>query len=274
MSERADTPRLFALLGDPVAHSLSPAIHNAAFEALGLEAVYVAIRAEPDQVPFLMRALAGAGGGGNVTIPHKARAADAVDEASPAVRATGACNAFYWRDGLRGDNTDVAGFRAAAEGLLGAPLASRRILLLGAGGAARAAVYACQAGSVEWVHVLNRTAENAERMVSELGAADMAEVVRGPAELGRGYDLMVNATSVGLRESDPLPLDPKDVDAAAVLDMVYAEDQTRLVRRARELGMAAADGRGMLVEQAAAAFELWFEAKAPREAMRRAAGLG
>ena len=270
MNDRKDPPRLFALLGDPVDHSLSPAIYNAAFQALGLEAIYVAMRVEPAQVGPVMRALARANGGGNITVPHKARASAAVDRPGPAVRAIGACNVFFWEDGLRGDNTDVPGFRAAAEHLMKGPLTGRRVLLLGAGGAARAALHACQLSSAKRVHVLNRTVENAERMVRELDARQLAQVMAGPEDLGSGYDLVVNATSLGLDGSDPLPLDPTTVKADALLDMVYAEGGTPLVRKARESGMVAEDGHRMLVEQAAAAFELWFEQEAPREAMRAA----
>lgn len=275
MSEERSAPRLFAVLGDPVDHSLSPALFNAGFRALGLEAIYVSIRVgSPSDAVGVMRSLARAGGGGNVTVPHKRRAAAAVERPSPAVQATGACNVFYWDEGLCGDNTDVKGFRVAAEQLLGASLGGRSVLLLGAGGAARAVLHACHQAGAERVQVLNRTPEHAEAMVTELDADSMAEVVRHRGGLAREYDLIVNATSLGLRDSDPLPLEPAGVDASALMDLVYSSESTAWVRQARELGMVAEDGRRMLVEQAAAAFELWFQREAPREAMRDAVGLG
>jgi len=133
--------RLFALLGDPVGHSLSPRFQNAALAALDLDGVYVALRAHAAELPGLLRGVALAGGGGNVTLPHKALAAQVVDRTTPAVERTGACNTFWAEDGMVwGDNTDVAGVAAAVRLVLGGPPAGARALLLGAGGAASAAL--------------------------------------------------------------------------------------------------------------------------------------
>src|SRR5690606_25709966 len=129
-------------LGNPVAHSLSPRFQNAAFAAAGVDGVYIALRCEAEAVPGLMTGIARAGGAGNVTVPHKALAARLVDRATDAVRRTSACNTFWLEDGrIHGDNTDVAGVRSAMERLTGS-VAGARVLLLGAGGAARAAVCA------------------------------------------------------------------------------------------------------------------------------------
>jgi shikimate dehydrogenase len=132
--------RVFAILGQPVAHSLSPAMHNAAFRALGLDAVYIPIRVEAGELPGLVRALAHAGGGGNVTVPHKELAARSLDRPSARVSDLGACNTFWGSDGqLAGENTDVEGILDALE-QLEAPQAAW--LIAGTGGAARAAVSA------------------------------------------------------------------------------------------------------------------------------------
>ena len=140
MTSVTSRTQVLALLGDPVDHSLSPVIQNAAFREAGVDGVYVALRCEaPDLVGF-MHGLGRAGGGGNITLPYKQKAASFLDERSEAVRRTGACNTFWGRDGkVCGDNTDVEGFRRALKHFLGRSSEGFRVLLLGAGGAARAA---------------------------------------------------------------------------------------------------------------------------------------
>ncbi|MGD2151815.1 MAG: shikimate dehydrogenase [Gemmatimonadales bacterium] len=268
--------RLFALLGAPVHHSLSPALQNAALNAIQIDAVYVALWTWDELVGPLMRSLARAGGGGNVTLPHKRAAAAALDRPSETVRATGACNVFWWDDasGLCGDNTDAAAFLAAAQAVLRGEVTGCRVLLLGAGGAARAVVHACRTAGVDRVEILNRTRARAEALVEDLGTpAGVRVLERGEALPGEPYDLVVNATSLGLDPSDPLPLEPGAVQARAILDLVYGRDETPLVRAARAAGIEAADGRLMLVEQAALSFRKWFDRDPPREVMLRAVGL-
>ncbi|MGH7477891.1 MAG: shikimate dehydrogenase [Longimicrobiales bacterium] len=276
-SVRAST-RVLALLGDPVEHSLSPIIQNAAIAAAGLDGVYVALRCEADDLVSLLRGIAHAGGGGNVTLPHKAAAARILDDRTTAVQLTGACNTFWLENRrLAGDNTDVAGFTAAAETLLGG-LEGTRVLLLGAGGAARAVLGALLEQGAEHVVVHNRTRSRAEWMVAELGQAvggrSVVEVATSPKALTEpGFDLAVNATSLGLNDNDPLPLDPAGTRIGAVLDLVYRPGGTRWVQVAREAGLRAADGTEMLIRQAAAAFERWWTRPAPVAAMRRSLGL-
>ena len=141
MTVTANT-RVLTLLGDPVGHSASPEIQNAAFEASGVDGVYVAVRCAKDDLDGFMRGLARAGGGGNVTLPHKEKAASVLDVRSDAVRRTGACNAFWGDEAgkLHGDNTDVDGFCRALKVFLEGPISGIRVLLLGAGGGARAAL--------------------------------------------------------------------------------------------------------------------------------------
>lgn len=270
--------RLFLLLGDPVAHSLSPEFQNAALRALGFDAVYLALRVDGEAVAAVMRAVGRAGGGGNVTLPHKARAAAALDDATPAVRATGSCNTFWWRDGhgLCGDNTDVEGFRGAAESLLAGPLAGRRVLLLGAGGAARSVAFACLDAGVAALDVFNRAPERARALIAALGAPPNAQATGEIGDLaGRSYDLVVNATPLGLAPGDVLPLDlRRGATAAAVLDLVYGSEDTPWVREARRLGLPAADGREMLVRQGAASFRRWWGVDPPLDVLRAAVGLG
>lgn len=273
---RARAAPLYALLGAPVHHSLSPALHRAAFAAAGVSACYVALRTWDDLVASLMRDLARRGGGGNVTLPHKVRAALALDARSSAVQATGACNTFWWEEarGLCGDNTDVEGFRAAARFLVRGELTDARILVLGAGGAARAVCLACLRDGVGRLDLVNRTRSRAEDLKREMGSPQRLKVLAEVSRPEVAYDLVVNATPQGLAPDDPLPLDPRLVRAEAVIDLVYRrEGETRLVRAARKAGWRAEDGRRMLVEQAAVAFERWFGRGAPREAMMRVAEL-
>ena len=256
--------RVFALLGDPVSHSLSPVMHNAAFHALGLEAVYVALRCGPDSVGPLMHALAGAGGGGNVTVPHKAVAAEAVARLGDRARALAACTTF-WGDGneLAGDNTDTAGFLEALATL--DPLPDSGWLIAGTGGSARAVVGAARERGA-CVAVLSRDA--ARRARFEEWATSLGVQLLPPA----ACRVLVNATPLGLGDRDPLPI-AADVapDAKVALDLVYARGETAWVRSLRARGLRAADGRAMLVAQGAASFERWFpEVPAPREIMRAA----
>src|SRR5699024_2911853 len=139
-------------------------MHNAAFRAAGLDAVYIALRCDERDLPGLLRGIAMAGGGGNVTLPHKAIAAKTAELVTDAVRRTGACNTYWSENGrLHGDNTDIDGFDTALRGLIGDP-AGTRVLLLGSGGAARAAVFALLRGAVDAVDILNRTPARAHEL--------------------------------------------------------------------------------------------------------------
>jgi shikimate dehydrogenase len=267
--------RLFALLGDPVSHSLSPKFQNAAFRALGLDAVYVALRCTAGDVPGLLRGIARAGGGGNVTVPHKAVAAATVDWPSGAVQRTGACNAFWLEDGaVYGDNTDVAGVREAVRALLGRSPAGARVLLLGAGGAASAAVCALADMGAEQIVIANRTVERAEALAERFRAPGVRIDVAGSVDAlaGDRFDLAINSTSLGLKPGDALPLDPKAPGpvVGAALDLVYAAGETRWVHAMRARGLPAADGKEMLIQQGAAAFRRWWGMDPPLDVMRAA----
>lgn len=260
------------MLGDPVSHSLSPVIQNAALAAAGLDGVFVALRCGQAELPGLLRGIALAGGGGNVTLPHKEAAAAVVDERSPAVRRTGACNTFWAEDGvIHGDNTDVEGFRRAAEVLLGGAPAGASVLVLGAGGAARAVLAALLDGAVERVTIFNRTLSRAQAVASRVGDRRVF-VAASAADLEAGtFDLVVNTTSLGLSPGDPVPVDLDRLGGVgAVLDLVYGPGETPLVAAAKVRGIRAADGAEMLLAQGAASFERWWGRAAPAAAMRAA----
>ncbi len=260
--------RVLALVGDPVAHSLSPAMHNAACRALGIDAVYIALRVPPSAVSTVLQALAATGGAGNVTVPHKEAAERSLTRKTDVCVRAGACNTFWTEDGvLVGDNTDVAGVRGALAAL-GAN--GGRWLVIGTGGSARAvAVAAADAGAALWVR--SRHPDRAREFTtwaSQIGVR--AQPAHGPVEV----DTAINATPLGLGDRDALPIEPKDLRGVrTALDLVYTPGGTRWVRTLRERvkDVAASDGRDVLVQQGAAAFSRFFPGiAAPVEVMRAA----
>jgi shikimate dehydrogenase len=264
--------RVGAVIGDPVAHSLSPTIHNAAFAATGFDGVFVALPVRPDN---LGAAIAGVRAldllGVSVTMPHKAAVINHLDDVRPAAAALGAVNCVV-RDGNRllGANTDGVGFvdavRAASVDLVGA-----RVLVLGAGGAARAVIRALVDAGVAEVGLVNRSVGRAEAAVPiGGGVARVAKATDAP-----DYDVVVNATSVGMGVAATdrvLPLAPDLLRPGhVVVDLVYDPVDTGLLDAARTVGARAVDGVGMLVHQAAHAFTLWTGLEAPVAVMDRAA---
>lgn len=272
------TTRVYAIIGWPVAHSRSPRMQNAAFRALELDSIYVPFAvpsAQLDQAVQGMRALGVAGW--NVTIPHKSAIMPLLDELSPEAVRAGAVNTVLNQDGrLIGYNTDGAGLVASLERDLDCRAAGKRIAVLGAGGAARGAVAALAEAGVEMVTVINRTVATARVLVTELqdrlsGTASLA--VAGYAELPQllpETDLLINATSLGLHGEEIAGLDLALLPAAAkVYDMVYGASMTPLVRAARQRGLEASDGLGMLVAQGELAFRYWTGMVPPAGLMSR-----
>jgi len=277
--------QLVTLLGDPVAHSLSPLIHNAAFRAQGTNAVYVASRVTAQALPAAVNGLRAMGfRGANVTIPHKQAVRELLDEVSPRADAVGAVNTIVHTASsegastLCGDNTDVAGFLAPLE-----PYADRlhgtAALVFGAGGAARAVVYALLTTyAPARLTLAVRTPAKAEPLVTdfaELDAHGALDVVpmrdAGPAL--RASTLVVNATPLGMHpDVDRTPWnDATDfAEAHIVYDLVYNPTTTRLLREADAHGATALGGLDMLIGQAAAAFEQWTEQPMPEDAVRDA----
>jgi shikimate dehydrogenase len=252
----------YGVLGWPVAHSRSPAM----FRALGV--AYQLLPAPPELFAEIVAGLGPAGfGGANVTIPHKPAALALADDATDRARAIGAANTLTFAGGaINADNTDAPGFIAA----LPAPPAGQTALVLGAGGSARAVVWALREAGAQ-VRILNRTAERARILAAELGG----EAVDGPVDA----DLLVNCTSIGLRHSSAsgvpdfknLPLAPDDVgEFSCVVDLVYRPGGTDLERAARERGITTVDGLEVLVQQGALSYEAW-TGSAPDIAMMRQA---
>ena len=271
MAAPTGATRLAAVIGSPVRYSLSPVLHNAAFEATGLDWVYVALEVAEGRVPDALAGMRALGlGGMSVTMPHKEAVAAACDRLSPDAAALGAVNCVVPEgDELVGHNTDGAGFvgALAADGIDPAGMAC---VVLGAGGAARAvALSLVRAGATE-VAVVNRTAARAEQAVALLGGAGRVVDPAAAAEAVAAAGLVVNATSVGMGDPSPtdLPVHPGVLHPGQVVaDIVYRPLETPFLREARERGAAGFNGVPMLVHQAAVAFELWTGVPAPVAAM-------
>jgi shikimate dehydrogenase len=260
-------PGRLVLLGRSLGHSLSPVFQNAALQAAKLSLRYEALDVPASALDETLEQLAADQAAGNVTIPYKERVFDACDRLTTLAQRVGAVNTFWFERGeLVGDNTDVHGFDVAARDLLQTEPRTVTVGLFGAGGAAAAVIAAVASWSESRVLVFNRTASRAQALCARFSSvASVSDV----ATINREANLVVNATSIGLRDDD-LVLEPSLLQrSAAVLDLVYRRGETQLVRAARASGLRAADGLSMLVEQGAAAFERWFGFSPDRDAMWR-----
>ncbi len=269
-----------AVFGHPIKHSISPPMHNAALAELArgdarfADWKYFRFEIHPDDLPEALRVLhAKRFRGVNLTVPHKIIAFDRVAAVDPAAQPVGAINTLLWTEaGWRGHNTDGYGLAAAVRENLGLDLAGRAIVLLGAGGAARGAAVECLQRGCSSLWIANRTAANLESLLAILGPVAGQIPVRGfapdavPADLPAGA-LVINATSAGLKPTDPLPIALERLPApAAVFDMIYNPPVTGLLAAARSRGLPAANGLAMLVHQGAKALEIWSGVPAPRTA--------
>ena len=265
MTSPSAATRLVALLGHPVGHSISPQIHNAAFAATGIDAVYVALDVAPQRIDAAVDALEAMGFlGANVTVPHKRAVYLRIPRRSDDAERSGAANTVYWSDGaLSVDNTDVEALRRVLATDVGLS-AGEGVVLLGTGGAARAAAVALgHFGATVEVVGRRPDAVNEIRAVATAADAVSAEVAEPR--------LVINATPLGLH-GEALPDRFLALGAGQVaLDLVYGASATPFVAAARASGATALDGRGMLVHQAAAAFERWTGTRAPLPVMAAAA---
>ena len=272
--------QVLGIFGDPVEHSLSPRMQNAAIQAGNLDAVYVPFRVKRAQLCDAVQGVrAMSMRGVNLTIPHKEAACSLVDELDEQARLTGAVNTIVNDNGrLKGYNTDGHGLLKALKKELGVEVSGRRIMLLGAGGACRAALVAlCQSGA-EWVGIANRTDDRSQALITEFAEqfkgttlASLPLSVALSAACPEPVDLLVNTSAVGLKgEAFGFAATGCVKPGGSVYDMIYVTGATPLVREARRAGLAAADGLGMLAGQGEIAFGLWFGRTPQRGVMRQA----
>lgn len=273
-------PARLAVIGRPVAHSLSPQMHQAALDAHGIDARYIRIDVAPGAVGKALRRMRDLGFTGcNVTVPHKLEALEACDSSEPVARMLGAVNTIaFTADGIHGSNTDAPGFLTAFEEAFGRSPSGLAILIAGAGGGAgRTLAAACASAGAARLVLVNRTVSKATAVAGQLRSATHSSpetLVLSPDDpslcaIARECDAIVNATSLGLSADDPPPL-----PAAAfrpgqmVFDAVYRDGSTPLVGLAGSLGCTTADGRLMLLQQGALAFQRWFPGTEPLDSMR------
>ncbi|WP_099211939.1 shikimate dehydrogenase [Thermococcus henrietii] len=259
--------RLYGVIGFPVRHSLSPAMHNAAFRELGINAVYLAFEVPPERLGMAVDGVRGLGVKGlNVTMPHKTAVMEHIDGLSGDAEEIGSVNTIVNEGELLGYNTDGIGARRALE--MVTRLEGKDVLVLGAGGAGRAIAY--ELSKTSNVVVLNRTPGKA-RALERFGVIGDALTADNLRRYIREADILINATSVGMN-SDESPV-PADLlrEGLVVMDVVYKPLRTRLLREAAERGCVTVDGLWMLVHQGAESFRLWTGKKVDPELMRGAA---
>ncbi len=267
------TTRVAAVIGDPVRHSMSPAIHNAAFDACGIDGVYVALPVSAGRAADAVAAMRTFGWFGlSVTMPHKQGIMSACDEVTAGAALLQAVNCVFWRDDkIVGDNTDGHGFVRGLQADLGVSTAGLKCVLIGAGGAAGAVAHSLAAHGAARVAVLNRTVERAQAVARLAGTVG---TVGSHADLADA-DLVINATPLGMGSTDLADAVPVDVELlnsnAIVSDLIYHPIETRLLAQARDRGLRAQNGLPMLVHQAVTQFEHWTGAAAPVAAMTAAA---
>jgi shikimate dehydrogenase len=268
--------RIVGIFGDPVAHSRSPAMHNAAFAALGLDCSYVAFHVVPDQLANAVHSIRSLDLlGVNVTVPHKERAARMLDSVSPLARQVGAVNTIVNRDGhLFGDNTDVYGFVQSLRST-GVRLRGKRAMVVGAGGTARSVLLGLSELGVGQILLVNRTAARSRKLTRQL-AAHCPPIDRYPLsalenpELLARLSLIVNATSLGWQGEHFPPLRFKATPTTCLcFDMAYGRE-TDFLRRSKLAGRRTVDGIEMLLHQGARSFTLWTGRRPPLRAMRMA----
>ena len=269
----------FAVIGDPIGHSKSPLMHNAAFRALGIDADYTAVHVTREGLPAFLESARTSLSGFNITVPHKNAVIPFLDGITPRAALAGSVNTVSVRDGkLFGDTTDAAGLERAVQEVFGLPLKGANVCILGCGGVVRALAFHLADAGCARLRILNRTAEKAALLTDEIlkhapaldcgfAALDDLPSVRNALN---GSDLVIQCTSLGLHEGDGSPVDPALIPSSACLfDTIYRE--TDILVRCRERGLRVSDGLPMLVHQGAESFRIWTVREAPVDVMRAAA---
>ncbi|MEY2563964.1 MAG: shikimate dehydrogenase [Verrucomicrobiota bacterium] len=284
---KARTPIRLGVFGDPVAHSLSPPMQNAALESCGLKMRYARFQISPDELGFALRLLPELNFVGvNLTVPHKVAALELMDRLEDNARAVGAVNTVSVQDGkLRGHNTDGKGFARAIREVFSVDLRDLRVLVVGAGGAARAIALQCAKENCERLVVVARDFQKAKQLSDGLRGYFAEPRVLGPVPRLQAIaweeaalrfqianlDLIVNATPLGLNRADPSPVPARLLAPHLMIyDTIYSSERTPFISAALAAGARGANGLSMLLHQGALAFEIWFGQEARLEVMRKA----
>jgi shikimate dehydrogenase len=273
--------RPFAVLGHPIGHSLSPVMHNASFQSLGLDAVYLAFDVEPSRLMNVLRAMGHMGFGGvNITVPLKQVAYEGIDVCDRSARVLGAVNTvqFLEEGEMKGYNTDGDGFIRAIEEAFSRKLTGLSVFVLGCGGAGRAVAITCANQRARRIAVSDIESERATRVASEIASIDSdIEIEIVPADTDSWNracltaELVVQSTPSGINRDAESLLGPHAFhEGQMVYDLIYMYPETAFMRAARQAGAQAANGLGMLLHQGAKAFTIWTGEHADIEAMRRA----
>lgn len=271
-------PVLLGVMGDPIAHSKSPAMHNAALQAAGVHGMYMPLHVQPDQLEAAIRGIVALGYRGvNVTIPHKEQVMQYLDVIDDSALLIGAVNTIVNENGkLTGYNTDGIGYVRSLKEEAVPQLEGKRIAVLGAGGAARGVIYALALEKPEQISILNRTADRALTLATDLRSHGLGDISGNGMQDAQAVlataDIVINTTAAGMHPHvDDVPVDPAWIrEGAAVSDLIYNPLETRLLRESRLRGCTVHGGLGMFVYQGAVAFEHWLGIPAPVDTMRRA----
>ena len=264
--------KTYAVIGDPIDHSLSPNIHNAAFHSLNLDCTYIAYKIPKNELASGIEALKAIKiAGFNVTIPHKIEMMKFLDEMDTTCKVIGAVNTVLNENGkLKGYNTDMIGFLDPIK-KKNLTIKNSQVLLLGAGGAARAIITAMIKEKASKISIVNRTQENANKL------ADFAKKIGGNVDtisiqeankLITDYKFIINSTSIGMR-NEPSPISTENISKNSIVyDLVYQPINTDLIKKSKENGATIIYGYEMLLSQAACSFEIWHKMEAPYDAMK------
>ncbi|PZT53679.1 shikimate dehydrogenase [Paenibacillus silvae] len=271
-------PVLLGVMGDPIAHSKSPAMHNAALQAAGVEGMYMPLHVKPDQLQAAVLGITALGYRGvNVTIPHKEQVMQYLDVIDESARLIGAVNTIVNDNGtLTGYNTDGMGYVRSLKEEAVRQIEGKRIAVLGAGGAARGVIYALALEKPEQISILNRTADRAAALAEDLRSYSLGDISGSGMHEAQAVladaDIVINTTAAGMHPHvHDLPVDPAWIrEGAAVSDLIYNPLETRLLRESRMRGCTVHGGLGMFIYQGAIAFEHWLGIPAPIDTMRRA----
>lgn len=266
--------KVYAVLGHPVGHTLSPLMHNAAFEALEMDAVYLAFDVPPEKLMGVLVTVKDIGFGGvNLTVPLKEVAARGLAGLDESAQLLGAVNTVkFTPDGMIGYNTDGEGFRRAVEEAFGTPVEGKSVFVCGTGGAGRAVALTCAGSGVKRIGLADVDGTRATKLAMEIETKYFTEVsvAKDRDAEARKAELVVQATPLGMSPADASPLGPGAFRAGQLaFDLVYVQVETPFMKAAKAAGAKAANGLGMLLHQGAKAFEIWTGVKPPVDVMRK-----